>query len=68
MTTTGEETKMDHSQRSQDIQPFVINHELIPTVLPMQRGLHICHDNFVDMFRKAYLEDSNMLADKCNNQ
>ena len=32
--------------------------------LPLQRGIHLCNDNFVKLFRQAYGEEASVLADK----
>ena len=34
----------------------------VPTVLPIQRGTHICNEVFVKKFRDSYAEDSKELA------
>ena len=41
---------------------MTLDKTLIPSCLPIQRGIHLCNDNFVKMFKFAYNEESSSLA------
>ena len=51
--------------KSQEKLPFTLDRTLIPNCLPLQRGIHLCNENFVKVFREAYGEESSSLATKC---
>ena len=45
--------------------PFILDKTQIPNCLPLQRGIHLCNENFVKVFKEAYSEESSSLAVKC---
>ena len=47
------------------VQP---NNGLMPEVLPIYRGIHICTPHFTTKFREAFSVDSELIAKILNNQ
>ena len=45
--------------------PLTVGHTKIPDCLPLQRGIHLCNNNFTRMFKHAYREKSSKIAQKC---
>ena len=55
---------MEHLQSLEKL-PFTLDRTQIPNCLPVQRGIHLCNENFVKVFKEAYGEESSALAAKC---
>lgn len=57
----------EHIEYLQSLEklPFTLDKTQIPNCLPVQRGIHLCNENFVKVFKEAYGEESSSLAIKC---
>ena len=61
---TSSKVKMSRKEYQKMLnEPFLLKPNVIPTFLPIYRGIHICTENFKRAFRVCYKQDSSILAD-----